>query len=125
MGTAIICIILVIVCVFGIKSYCKKLANGCCGSGDGAEKKIPPVDGNPAHYPYRYELHIDGMSCKNCARRIQNAFHKQDGFYAAVDFRKKTALVRTKQPVEESALRETVTRSGYSVTEIKQTAPLS
>lgn len=32
MATTIICIILVVICVLGIRSYVKKLSHGCCGS---------------------------------------------------------------------------------------------
>lgn len=120
MGTAIICIILVVACIFGIKSYCKKLANGCCGSGDSPAKRVKPADRNSAHYPYRYRLHVDGMSCKNCARRLQNAFNEQDGLYAAVNFRKKTADVRAKQATEEEILRRIVERAGYSVAGVEK-----
>lgn len=113
MGTAIICIILVVVCIFGIKSYCKKLANGCCGSEVGSIKRTKPKDRNSAHYPYHYKIYVEGMSCKNCARKLQLLFDEQTDFSASVNFKKKTADVRAKQAVREEVFRSIVEKAGY------------
>lgn len=59
MATGIICIILIMVCVLGIKSYAKKLTHGCCGGEDVTVKQVKPVDKDLSHYPYTYELQID------------------------------------------------------------------
>ena len=34
MSTVIIVAVIAVICVFGIKSYVKKLSYGCCGAGD-------------------------------------------------------------------------------------------
>lgn len=119
MATAIIVIILIIIGVFSIRSYRKKLSNGCCGAGGDEVKKMPPADRDISHYLYTKTIHIDGMSCKNCANRITNAFHEKEGFYAEVNLKKKSALVRMKQPVTDKELKEIIEQTGYTVVDIK------
>lgn len=64
MSTAVICILLIVICVFGIKSYLKRLTSGCCGSsGEKAVKRIKVKDRDLSHYPHQCILKVDGMSC--------------------------------------------------------------
>ncbi len=119
-STVIICGILVLIGIVAVRSYLKKLKNGCCGGGDNEVKKIRPSDREESHFPYEYKIQVEGMSCKNCALRIENAFHMQEGFLAAVYFKEKYALVRSKQPVSEEKLKETVFKAGYGVLGISQ-----
>ena len=53
MGTAIVIVIIVVICVFAIYSYGHKMRNGggCCGSHEAAEKKVKVADKNKDHYP--------------------------------------------------------------------------
>lgn len=39
MAMAIMILVLVVICIFFVKSYAKKLARGCCGGGKAMEKK--------------------------------------------------------------------------------------
>lgn len=118
-GTALIVVILVIICVIGVRSYIKKLAHGCCGGGGGGVKRIRPADRDAAHYPYIHTLGVDGMTCKNCAARVENAFNRRDGFWASVDLKKATAVVRSKQPVTEEELEAIVLNAGYTVRSVE------
>lgn len=120
LSTVVICILLGLICIFAVRSYIKKLKSGCCGSGGDAEKKIRPADKNISHYPYAYQIGIEGMHCKNCALRIENAFHEREGYLAAVNFRQNTAVVRAKHPVSEQDVRQIVQRAGYQVTNVVQ-----
>lgn len=112
-STVAICAVLALICIFAVWSYIKKLKTGCCGGGGDEIKRIRPADSNAAHYPYARKITIEGMSCKNCAMRVENAFNRQDGYYATVDLRHRCALVRTKQPVGDDDLRRVVLRTGY------------
>ncbi len=39
-STAVICVILAVICIFSVKKYRKKLTSGCCGAGgEGTVKK--------------------------------------------------------------------------------------
>ena len=75
MGTAIVIVIIVVICVFAIYSYGHKMRHGggCCGSHEAAEKKVKVADKNKDHYPYEVTLIIDGMTCSNCSRRMDLA----------------------------------------------------
>lgn len=115
MATGIICIILLMVCVFGIKSYAKRLSHGCCGGGGDTVKKVKPGDRDKSHYAHTYRMEIEGMTCSNCSARVENAFNGQDGFYAQVDLGKRTALLYTKQPLTEKEAREIVRKAGYRI----------
>ena len=117
MWTIIILVILVLIAIYAIRSYCKKLSSGCCGSDGGKVKKIK-ANGNVSDYPYQYEITIDGMVCQSCATRVENAFHAKDGFAAKVDLQKKCALVGAEQEVTEEFLRTTVKEAGYTALKI-------
>ena len=121
MATAVICIILVIAVVAGVKSYMKKLRYGCCGaSSEPAVKKVKVKDKDPSHYPYQKVLKIDGMTCGNCANRVENALNHLDGVYASVDLMKEEAVVRMKEKVEDQTLKKTVAAAGYTVYKVTE-----
>ncbi len=115
MATVIICVILALICILGIRSYVKKLSQGCCGSSTDKVKRQKPKDDDLSHYPYAYRITIDGMTCKNCAARIENAFNGTGRYYAAVDLNKKSGLIRAKEETQEAQLRMIVAKCGYSV----------
>ncbi len=119
MTTAIIIVMLVGACVVAVRSYAKKLSRGCCGAGGDKEQKVTKT-ADLSEFRYSYSVKISGMSCKNCAVRIANAFNRQEGIFARVDFKKSTAEVFTKEPLPEIVIRQTVVGLGYSVEEMKQ-----
>ena len=59
------------------------------------------------------------MTCKNCARRVENAFNGRDGFMAKVDLSKNTADIYMKQPEDDGVLEDIVRRAGYEVLSIE------
>lgn len=121
MATAIIVVILVLICIFSLKSYLKKLRGGCCGAGgDGPEKKVKVADRNKEHYPYQATAEIDGMVCGNCATRVENALNSMDGVWAKVDLSKKQAAILSKQPLDEQEVRSAVRGQGYTVIKFEQ-----
>lgn len=115
MATVIICIALILICILAVMSYRKKLSQGCCGSGGDTVEKYGPADRDISHYPYEYKVEIEGMTCKNCAARVENAFHSAGEFYVRVNLGKKTALVRAKAETPEDTLKKIVFRTGYDV----------
>ena len=86
--TAVVLVLLTLCVCFGIRSYAKKLrqGGGCCGEREPAEKKVRVADRNRSHYPYHAVLKIDGMVCANCARRVENAINRMDGYWAEAAF---------------------------------------
>ncbi|MGN1120421.1 MAG: heavy-metal-associated domain-containing protein [Oscillospiraceae bacterium] len=119
MTTAIIIVLLVGACVIAVRSYAKKLAHGCCGAGGDNEQRIAKT-ADLEEYKYHYSVKIGGMSCKNCAVRIENAFNRQEGIFAQVDFKSGSAELSAKEPLPVIVIRQTVIGLGYSVEEIKQ-----
>ena len=91
-----------------------KKGGACCGEHETVEKR-KAKDRNPRHYPYQVKLSIGGMTCENCTRRIENAFHDKEGMLCKVSLEKKEALVYLKEPPEEDKLKRTVTEAGYVV----------
>ena len=117
-GTIIIILILVIICIFSFRGYLKKLANGCCGSGGDSVKKVKVTDKDASHYPYSVKLEIEGMTCGNCKARVENALNSLDGVWAEVDLGTNSAIVRMKEKLSNDDLRKTVLHSGYAVTKV-------
>ena len=113
--TILISVVLLLIVVFAVRSYSKKLKSGCCGAGGDSVKKVRPGDRDISHYPYAKTIHVEGMHCENCARRVENAFNGRDGFYAKVDLSKKTADVYMKNPADTALIADIVRRSGYEV----------
>lgn len=113
MANVIIIMILVVIAIVAVKSYMKKLAHGCCGGGGDAPCRIKVADKNKNNYPYTTLLKIEGMSCQNCAVRIENALNGLQGVWAQVNLANKQAVVRMKQPVEEQELCSLVAKAGY------------
>lgn len=119
MSTAIICIILVLIGIVGVKSYTKRLTSGCCG-GSGAKqvKKVKVTDRDLSHYPFCKVLKIDGMSCGNCVNRVENSLNSLDGVWAQVDLAQGEAKVYMKEMKEDQMLKDTVKEAGYIVYKI-------
>lgn len=117
MATGIIIGIIIVICIFTMKSYMKKLAHGCCGAGGDNEKSEvhnPDLSG----FKYRYIVKIGGMSCKNCSAKIEKAFNRE-GIYAQVDFINGTAQFFSETPVSEITIRQKIIGLGYSVERIE------
>lgn len=97
----------------------KKLAHGCCGTG-GDEEKVSEIKADLSEYEYKYTVKIGGMSCKNCAAKIENALNRKDGLYADVDFKSGAAEIYSNTDVTEFTIRQTVVGLGYSVEKIEK-----
>lgn len=122
MADIFIIVILIAVCSYGLYSYIRKLRHGggCCGEHDAPEKKVKVADRDKSHYPYVCCLTIDGMTCANCVRRVENALNRMEGTWAKVDLGTRQARVYLKRPPDETALRQTVREAGYTVLSIRQ-----
>ncbi|MCM1217778.1 MAG: cation transporter [Lachnospiraceae bacterium] len=123
MATAVICIIIGLICIMGIRSYVKKLSHGCCGGSSDTVKRQKPEDADISHYPFCYELEIDGMTCKNCAARIENAFNGTGDYYASINLGKRIGTIHAKEETPETELRRIVAKCGYSVKSVSDHTP--
>ena len=103
--------------VFGSINYIKKLKKGgdCCPEHEEATKSIKVKDRDKSHYPYEAKLAIDGMSCNNCVRNVENALNALDGTWATVSLEDNMATVLLKNPPDIEKLSKAVADAGYMV----------
>ena len=73
MSTIIICAILVVICFVGIRSSMKRVSNGRRGTGDDV-KKVKAEDTDVSHYPYHFEVEVEGMTCSQCKKESGECF---------------------------------------------------
>lgn len=113
----IIVLIVAAIVVFGSINYIKKLKKGgdCCPEHEEATKSIKVKDRDKSHYPYEAKLAIDGMSCNNCVRNVENALNALDGTWATVSLEDNMATVLLKNPPDIEKLSKAVADVGYMV----------
>ena len=113
----IIVLIVAAIVVFGSINYIKKLKKGgdCCPEHEEATKSIKVQDRDKSHYPYEAKLAIDGMSCNNCVRNVENALNALDGTWATVSLEDNMATVLLKNPPDIEKLSKAVADAGYMV----------
>ena len=118
-----VAIVIILAAVIGWAVYHtiqkSKKGGGCCGEHEETEKRVKVKDRNVRNYPYTVELKIGGMTCDNCARRVENALNGLKDTWAAVRIDGSRAVVRTKNTPDEEQIRETVRQAGYVVTEYR------
>lgn len=121
MSTAVICVLLILAAVIGIKSCIKRMTSGCCGSSGAKQiKRIKVKDRDLSHYPYQRNLKVDGMSCGNCTVRVENALNSMDGVWASVKLDAEEAAVHMKCEYSDELLKEAVRAAGYAVYRIEK-----
>lgn len=100
----------------------KKIKNGggCCGEHEENVRRIKVSDRNKNHYPYKVTLRIGGMTCDNCAGKVENELNGLQGVWSSVDISSKQAIVRMKTPIDETFLRKAVESAGYVVLDYKK-----
>ena len=99
--TVIIVIIAALLVIYAIRGTIRKARgkarSSCCGGPEVKSHKVDDMD--ETHYPYTYDLSIDGMACSNCARTVENALNREKGLWARVNLSKKEAHVLARQPM--------------------------
>lgn len=118
MATVIV-ILAIILIAFAVYSTIRKMRgkakSSCCGGPEvKTVKKVEDMD--ESHYPYTYEIGIEGMHCSNCARTIENAFNSMDGIWADVELGRNRVIARAKQEMTESDFTEALQNKPYKVT---------
>jgi len=121
-GNIIVCIVLAVVVAFAVWGTVKRIRHGsaCCGEHEAPPKKVKVSDKDKSHYPYSYELTVDGMHCSNCARRIENGFNSADGLWAKADIGNKKVDLISKKVISEEELRRIVSEAGYTLLSIRK-----
>lgn len=64
-------------------------------------------------------VHIEGMSCQHCAKRVEDALKSANNVISAeVNLKKKIAVVKYSEEVLDSQIKELIEAAGYNVTAI-------
>ena len=64
-------------------------------------------------------IHIEGMCCEHCAKRVENALSAVSGVVSADGkLKKKTAVVRSREEIDEAEISKVISEAGYTVTAI-------
>ena len=115
MANVIIVLILVAAVGYGIYSFIHHLRHGggCCGEHDAPAKKVRAADTNKSHYPHRLVMGVDGMTCQNCQRRVENALNAMPGTWATADLAAQQVSILTKETPDEAAIRQAIRDAGY------------
>ena len=117
MENIIIVTVLILILAAAIYGTVKRIRFGssCCGTKTPPEKKVKVRDKNIANYPYKYILHVDGMHCSNCARRVENALNKTEGRWATADIANKEVRLYSKHEETDRDLAGVIAASGYTL----------
>ena len=115
MANVIIVLILVVAVVYGIYNYVHHLnhGGGCCGEHDGHARKVKAADTNKSHYLHRLVMGVDGMTCQNCQRHVENALNAMTDTLAEADLSAQKVTVWTKADADEDAIRQAIRDAGY------------
>ena len=115
MANVIIVLILVVAVVYGIYNYVHHLnhGGGCCGEHDAPARKVKAADTNKSHYPHRLVMGVDGMTCQNCQRHVENALNAMTDTLAEADLNAQKVTVWTKADADEDAIRQAIRDAGY------------
>lgn len=115
MANIIIVLFLAAAVGYGIYSFVHHLCcgGGCCGEHEAAAKKVRVADRDRSHYPHRLVLGVDGMTCQNCQRRVENALNAMPGTWAAADLAAQQVSILTKEAPDEAAIRQAIRDAGY------------
>lgn len=114
MGTIIILLILAAAIVYALKGSKKhfKGEGGCCGGSDSTEKvKKQKLN----HIVATKTLEIEGMTCDNCRKRVENALNSLDYVNAKVSLKKKQAVIKMGVEITDEELKAAVEDAGYRV----------
>lgn len=97
-----------------------KHGGGCCGEHESAAAKIRSADADISHYPYRYEVGIEGMVCANCVRNAENAFNSAEGIFAKADLAGKSAVIYSKRKLERREAAAMLSGTSYTLTYLRE-----
>ena len=96
-----------------------KSKNSCCGTAE-AVPESPVEDTDKSHYPFKYNLTVEGMKCSNCAANVKNAINAMGDVWATVNLGKNRAEVLAKAEKSQSDFANALRDSGYKVVSCEQ-----
>lgn len=116
MGNIIIIGILVVIVLVALFNALKhfKGEGGCCGGG-GTIKENKKLN---APKIGEKEIHIEGMHCDNCKKRVERVINDMEGAACKVNLKKKTAKVELSDNIDNDVIKKAVENLGFRVMDI-------
>lgn len=113
MGTVIIGLILIIIAGFSLRGSFKHMKGegGCCGGGSQPKVKKQKLKEIRETKVFK----IEGMSCDNCRKRIENELNSIEQVNAKVSLKNKEAVIRLGTDIEDEILIQCIEKLGYKV----------
>lgn len=117
MADALVIVLLVAAAVSGLLLARRRARRGsaCCGERDEAPRRLRVTDRDKSHYPHVITCAVGGMTCENCAIRVENALNSLPGTWASVSIASREATIRSKDEPDLDALRQAVSTAGYAL----------
>ena len=112
MENVIVFALLVSIVLIALHSTIKRLKSkgGCCSGSDykPKKKKLKTVVQKKVFY-------VNGMHCKHCKNRIEEAINRMEGVCATVNLKKKQVLVEYEAPLDDTSIINQIEKMGYTV----------
>lgn len=117
MVDVIILLIVLLLIIFAVKGSLKHFRGEgpCCGGASCPVKKEKKLEGTVLG---KKDVEIRGMSCENCALRVENALNEIDGLSANVSFNDKKAHIVFTHLVSDQQIRDAIRKAGYEAGDI-------
>ena len=96
-----------------------KAKASCCGTAESVLQK-PVADTDESHYPYKYNVSVEGMMCSNCAANVENAINASGDTWAHVNLGRKRAEVLCKAEKTEKDFADLLKGTDYKVTDCRE-----
>ena len=107
------------VAALGLRAAVRHLRreNACCDE----EETFPPPKVLPAAAIGAKVVHLRGMHCENCQRRVEALLEAIEGVSARAELAEQQAVVAMSRAVTDDEIHAALAGSGYQVTEIEET----
>lgn len=111
MENYIIGTVLIIALIIGVIHTVKHFRGegGCCGGGSYKLKKK-----KLAHVQYQKTFLVEGMHCKHCKARVEEAVGDIKGVAGTVDLKKGTLTVSYAAEIDDGVIIQKVQKAGYT-----------
>ncbi len=103
---AVLCLLAVFAAVKSVQHF--KGQGGCCGGGGYRPKKK-----RLKKVAFKKEFAVEGMKCKNCKIRVEEAVNDLEGVAGKADLKKGILTVSYEKPVEDEVIIKKIERAGY------------
>ena len=118
----VVALIVSVLFVEGLNMLKHKLRYGasCCGEKTPVTERVRATDEDVRNYPFHYRLNVEGMTCTNCARMVENAFHQTGEAYARVNLKDKQVSLWFKRRISRKEVAEIIDEAGYTLMEFEE-----